>query len=160
MDIATINNMGSAYLPFLQWLIRLTVLLVLGTIAAAIVVHKRTEKQLMETWVFKAVIIAGIGLSLASAVAVAVVGVADENALNTVQQHSFEKAAMDTYGAAVEPGVTLNDVSHQIASSNNSSAKADFLIEDKPTTLTVKQVAGKWLLFDDSGDELPRVRKV
>lgn len=160
MNLSAINDVSSEYLPLLQWLGLLTLLLVAGTIAASVTVHRRTTRHLVEPWVFKTVLITGISLSFLSLAASTVVGVADEDTTIALKENSFATAVTDTYGSTVEPGAKFNDLRYQIVSSKNSSTKADFLIGNKLTTLTVKQVGDKWLLFDESGNELPRVHKV
>lgn len=159
MNLSDINSVSSEYLPLLQWLGLLTLFLVAGTIAASLTVHRRTMRRLAEPWVFKAVLITGVCLSFLSFAASAVVGIEDENATLALKEHSFATAVTDTYGASVEPGATYSDVSYKIARSGTSSTKADFLIGSKLTSVTVKQIDGKWLLFDESGNELARVKK-
>lgn len=155
MDITSINALTSGFYPILQVLGVATFALLVVTVLSSLLVQKRNPENKRG---IKAIRVTGAVLTVASFLAAAIIGIADEDASIEMKERSFAAAVKATYGESVMPGENYGTLSYGVAS-GGSWTKADFLVDGKLTTVTVKEIGGKWLLFDASGTELPRVTK-
>lgn len=155
MDIASINALTSEWYPVLQALGAVTLALLAATVLSSMVVkrHRPENKKALN-----AVRTTGVLMTAAVFLTAAYVGIVDENASLELKDQSFAAAVKATYGENVIPGSGYGNFSYGVTS-GEKSAKADFIVNGKLATVTVKEVGGKWLIFDAAGNELPRVTR-
>lgn len=156
MDITSIRALSSDYYSVMQMVGFAAILLLVVAVASSILVKRRNPENIRG---IKAVRVTGSLLTVAAFIAAAIISVVDENASIEMKEHSFSAALKDTYGESVVPGSDFLSISHGVSSGHGKAAPMEFVVDGKLVPVTVKEIGGKWLLFDAAGNELPRVSK-
>jgi hypothetical protein len=156
MDISSIRALTSDYYPIMQTIGMAAFALFIITVVSSIVVKRRNPEGARG---LKAVRVTGGALTAAAIIGGAIIGIADENASIELKERSFAAALKNTYGDSVIPGSDFFSISHDVSSGDGKAAPMDFVVDGKLVSVTVKEIGGKWLLFDAAGNELPRITK-
>lgn len=156
MDITSIRSLTSDYYSVMQMVGFAAIVLLVVAVISSILVKRRNPENIRG---IKAVRVAGSLLTVAAFIATAIIGVADENASIEMKEQSFSAALKETYGESVVPGSDFLAISFEVSSGDGKAAPMDFVVDGKLVPVSVKEIAGKWLLFDAAGNELPRVSK-
>jgi hypothetical protein len=156
MDIASIRSLTSDYYSVMQMMGMAAIALLIIAVVSSILVKRRDPENIRG---LKAVRVTGALLTVGAFIAAAIIGIVDENASIEMKERSFSAALKNTYGDSVVPGSDFLSIASEVSSGDGKAAPMDFVVDGKLTPVSVKEIAGKWLLFDATGNELPRVSK-
>jgi UDP-N-acetylmuramyl pentapeptide phosphotransferase/UDP-N-acetylglucosamine-1-phosphate transferase len=156
MDITSIRSLTSDYYSVMQMVGMAAIALLIVAVLSSILVKRRNPENIRG---IKAVRVTGTLLTVGAFIAAAIIGVVDENVSIEMKERSFSAALKNTYGESVVPGSDFLSIASEVSSGDGKAAPMDFVVDGKLIPVSVKEIAGKWLLFDAAGNELPRVSK-